>query len=491
MREDFRAIYDNPHGTRRAILTRGRKNAKTTEAALVILLHLCGPEVKSNSQLYSTAMSKEQAGVVFAVAAKMIRMSPTLHPDASGIRIKDSVKQLVYPARGTVYKALSAEAPNLYGLNPSLIVHDELGQSRGPHSPLFEAMESAVGAQEDPLSVIISTQAPTDNDLLSMLIDQALEGKNPRHILRIDTAPPELDAFSVEAIRAANPAFDLFMNQSEVLAMAEEARGLPSRQAHYENVVLNRRVETSDPLFSKEIWKRCGHPVVPDFYGKKIYAGLDLSEANDLTALVCIAAHEGRWHVKPTFWLPEEGLRERARKDRQPYDIWAQKCSDCVNQKTAECDHPEKVLSTTPGSAIEYEFVAEHLRGMFDIYDMRVVGFDRAYFKFLKPWLVKAGFTEEELERFIEYGQGYTSMSPAIRDMETIVLNDKLAHGNNPAMVMCAANAVITKDPAGNRKLDKKKARGRIDGMVGLAMAIAVANTEDLEPPADFELYVL
>jgi phage terminase large subunit-like protein len=491
MRDDFRAIYDNPHTTRRAILTRGRKNSKTTEAALIILLHLCGPEVKSNTQLYSTALSREQAGVLFDKAAKIIRMSPTLHPEASGIRIKDSGKQLLFPKRGTVYKALSAEASTAYGLNPAVTIHDELGQVRGPTSPLYEAMESATGSAEEPLSVIISTQAPTDNDLLSRLIDDAMEGHDPRTVLRIDTAHPKLDPFSIEAIRAANPAFDIFMNKDEVLAMADTARRMPSRQAEYENLVLNRRVETANPLFPKEVWMRCGHPVIPDLYGKKIYAGLDLSASNDLTALVCIAADEGRWHIKPTFWLPEEGLRERSRLDKQPYDVWARMCSDCVNAGELECSHPDKVLSTTPGSAIEYEFVAEHLRGMFDIYDMRVVGFDRAYFKFLKPWLVKAGFTDEELERFIEYGQGYMSMGPAIRDLETAVLNDKIAHGNNPGLMMCCANAVVSKDPAGNRKLDKKKARGRIDGMVALAMAIAVANTEDLEPPANFELYIL
>ena len=172
MVEDFKAIYDNPAGTRRAIISRGRKNAKTTESALILLLHLCGPEARPNSQLFSAAQSRDQAAVLFALAAKMVRMSPEL---AGVVVIRDTAKQLACPELGTLYRALSADASTAYGLSPVLTVHDELGQVRGPKSDLYEALETATAAQEEPLSIIISTQAPTDADLLSVLIDFIVE----------------------------------------------------------------------------------------------------------------------------------------------------------------------------------------------------------------------------------------------------------------------------------------------------------------------------
>jgi phage terminase large subunit-like protein len=199
MKEDLRAIYDNPAGTRRAIISRGRKNGKTIEAAMIVLLHLCGPEYKRNSQLYSTALSRDQAALLFHLAVKMIRSSPELY---AAVAIKESAKTLSCPELGTTYRALSAEATTAFGLSPAVVVHDELGQVRGPRSALYEAMETATAAQETPLAIVISTQAPTDADLLSILIDDARDGHDPHTVLWLHEAPPDL---SVEAIRAANP----------------------------------------------------------------------------------------------------------------------------------------------------------------------------------------------------------------------------------------------------------------------------------------------
>ena len=153
--------------------------------------------------MYSAAQSRDQAAIIFSLASKMVRLNPIL---ARAVRIQETAKTLVCPDLGTRYRALSAEATTAFGLSPSLIIHDELGRVRGPQSPLYEALETAVGAQEAPLSLIISTQAATDGDLMSILIDDALSGHDPTTVVRLYTAPPELDPFSEEAIRAANPA---------------------------------------------------------------------------------------------------------------------------------------------------------------------------------------------------------------------------------------------------------------------------------------------
>lgn len=448
----IKTIYDTP--TRIFILSIARKNAKTTFCAFLLLLHLAGPEAKANSQLYSAAQSRDQASILFALAAKMVRMSPELQ---QVIIIRDTAKQLFCPDLGTLYRALSAEASTAYGLSPAFIIHDELGQVKGPRSELYEALETAGAAQENPLSIIISTQAPTDSDLLSLLIDDALTGADPRVKVVIHSAPIDAEPFCEASIRLANPHYDEFMNKTEVLRQAEEAKRMPSRESSYRNLILNQRVEARSPFISRQIWLDNGD-IPHEIDGADVFGGLDLSSVSDLTALVLLSERDGKFDVNPTFWLPETGLAEKSRDDRVPYDIWAR----------------DGYLQTTPGKSIEYEFVAEYLRGVFDSCNVRALAFDRYNMKFLKPWLERVGFTEEELERFIEFGQGFVSMSPALRETESLLLNNKLRHGKHPVLTMCAANATITMDSTGNRKFTKTKQTGRIDGMVALAMAVGV-----------------
>jgi phage terminase large subunit-like protein len=206
-RGELRKIYDNPAGTRTAILSFGRKNGKTALSACLLLLHLCGPEARPNSQLYSAAQSREQAALLFSLAAKIVRLSGEL---SEVVVIRDTAKQLFCPDLGTLYRALSAEASTAFGLSPVFAVHDELGQVKGPTSELYDAIETATGAQENPLSIVISTQAPTDADLLSVLIDDALAGGDPRTTVSLYTADIDADPFSEATIRQANPAFGDF-----------------------------------------------------------------------------------------------------------------------------------------------------------------------------------------------------------------------------------------------------------------------------------------
>jgi phage terminase large subunit-like protein len=218
------------------------------------------------------------------------------------------------------------------------------------------------------------------------------------------------------------------------------------------------------------VWKACGGSVTDDLTGKDVFCGLDLSAVNDLTALVAVVPDGEVWDLVPTFWLPTDGLAEKSRMDRQPYDVW----------------HRQGFLETTPGS--EYEFVAEHLRGLFDRCNVRGVAFDRWGMKFLKPWLERVGFSPEELERFIEFGQGYVSMSPALREFESRLLNGKVRHGMHPVLTMCAANARVDSKDGINRKFMKAKTTGRIDGMVAAAMGIsAAASALQGEGPSIYE----
>lgn len=478
-RDALRDIYSSP--TRLYIYSVGRKNAKTALSAFLLLLHICGPEARPNGQLYSTAQSKEQAAVLFNLAAKCARQSPTLNQRGLLV-IRDTMKEILCPELGTKYRALSADAATAYGLSPFFAVHDELGQVKGPQSELYEAVETAFGAQDDPLSIVISTQAPTDNDLLSRLIDDAIQGEDPRIKCRIYSAPMDADAFSEDTIRIANPAFGDFQSRDETLLTARSAQRMPSKEPLYRNLILNQRVETVSLFCSPRVWKENGAKPQELDYDEFMFCGLDLSETTDLTAFVRIQCKDGVWSVRPTFWLPEFGLREKSKEDRQMYDVWA----------GMEDGFGGKLLETTPGKAIDYEFVAEYLyRSHRNECPITKCAFDRYNWKHFQPYLKRAGFEEWELvvegtkedkadSKFVGFGQGFVSMSPALRSLETLLLNGKLAHGMHPVLTMCAANAVTQIDPAGNKKLSKSKSRGRIDGLVALAMAVSTAETEML-----------
>jgi phage terminase large subunit-like protein len=200
-----------------------------------------------------------------------------------------------------------------------------------------------------------------------------------------------------------------------------------------------------------------------------VYAGLDLSARTDLTALVLIGKAAGVWQVRPFFWTPEQGLIDRAKKDRAPYDQWA----------------AEGYLRTTPGATVDYEAVALDMVEILDGLDIQSIAFDRWRMDVLKKEFERIGI---ELP-LVPFGQGFQSMAPALDALEAELLNGRIAHGNHPVLSMCAANAVATKDPAGNRKLDKSRRTGRIDGLQALAMAMGAAQAAAAPIEIDTEVF--
>lgn len=453
-RDFLLAIYDNPHGTHTAILSLGRKNGKTTLAAGILLAHLVGPEACQNSQILSGAQSRDQSSIIFELASKMCAMSPML---SSLVRIQPSGKKLIGLKKNVTYRALSAEAKTAHGLSGKLVFIDELAQVVGPTDRFVEALTTSQGAYSDSLLITISTQAPTANDLLSTWIDNQKNAPDPHVVCHVYAAPEDCALDDRAAWAAANPGLGVFRSIADVERQVKLAMDMPANEPAVRNLILNQRVEADSPFVSRTTWVSNGESPGDAPQGK-VWCGLDLSSVADLTAFVAVDEHGG---VFPTFWLPTEGLREKSRKEKVPYDLWER----------------EGKLLTTPGKAIEYEFIARFLRSFFDSFDVQNVGFDRALMNFLTPWLVKEGFSEDELAKFVAFGQGTLSMTPALRELEVKLINRSLKHGNHPVLNMCAANARVVGD-SGARKFDKKKARGRIDGMTALANAIGVMPIE-------------
>ena len=446
-------VYDNPHGTRRAYLSIARKNGKTGLIAGIVLAHLTGPEAKLNSQIVSGAMSRDQAAIVFSLASKMVQLSPEL---SALVRIVPSGKRLIGLGRNVEYRALSAEGKTAHGLSPVLAVLDEIGQVEGSTSDFVDAITTSQGAHDAPLLIAISTQAPSDADLFSIWLDDARQSEDRRIVAHVYEAPKDAALDDESAWRAANPAYGAFRSAADVQEQSERAVRMPSFEPTFRNLVLNQRVQMVAPFISRGVWVLNSHePENVAFYEGPVFCGLDLSGRSDLTAFVVVAHRENRLHVRSYFWTPEKGLAERSRRDRTPWDVWAS----------------QGLIRTTPGASIDYETVARDMADILSDCDVTAIAFDRWRFDLLKKELDEIGM-DFPLQPF---GQGFKDMSPALDALESALLNERLAHGANPVLTACAANSRVERDHAGNRKLSKAKATGRIDGMVALAMAVGLA----------------
>ena len=460
-------VYDNPHKTRVAILSMARKNGKTGLIACLCLAHIVGPESSLNSQISSGAMSKENAGLVFKAMSKMINLNPELQKLT---RVVPSKKQIFGLPMNVEYMALAKDGKTNMGGSPLLLILDETGQVVGPSDDFIDAVVTSQGAHDEPLRIVISTQAASDNDLLSIWIDDALTGEDPQKICHLYEADESLDLLDEKGWYQSNPALGIFRNYEDMKNMANDAHRMKSFENSFRNLYLNQRVSKHNPFVAKSTWDSCivdRKPPISEC--EEVYGGLDLSKRTDLTAFVCVGLYKGLWYVYPQLWTPSDGLHERAKRDRSPYDVW-------VNQ-----GH----LKTTPGATVDYEFVATEMGFVNDEANLVAVAYDRYRMDVMK----------KELERLdinlplVDWGQGFKDMSPALDAVESLVLNGKMKHDNNPVMNMCAGSAIVTVNPAGDRKLDKAKTSKRIDGFQALAMACGIAERKH-EEKMDIDAFI-
>jgi phage terminase large subunit-like protein len=438
-------------GVRRAILSVARRNTKTATVAIIVLAALAGPLMVENSLVLSAARSRQQASVVFEYAKKMIRASGL----AQHFTIRDAAKEIVCPRFGTTYRAISAEATTAVGYGVRLCIHDELGQVEGPDDALFNALTTAMGSYADSLEIIISTQAANDDDLFSILIDDALKADDPAIICHLHAAPKDCALGDVKAWEIANPAMKYGVrDRADLERQAAEAARLPSREAAFRNFILNQRVRAVEHFIPPALWDACSGPVDDDAFAVgPVFGGLDLSARHDLTALALVAQdREGRWQTRLHLWTPADTIEDRERTDRAPYSVWIK----------------QGLIETMPGSMIDYAHLSERLGEICSALPMGTIMFDRWRIAELRLQLAKIGVALP----LVEMGQGFKDFTTAVDAMETAVLNGNLRHGAHPVLRWSVANVAISRDHAGNRKFDKRLRTRRIDPAVALAMAL-------------------
>jgi len=448
-------IYDNPAGTRRAIMGIARKNGKSALIAGLLLAHIAGPEAKQNTQIVSGAMSRDQAALVFALAVKMIQLDDRL----MGVtRIIPSSKRIIGLSQNVEYRALAADGTTAHGLSPVLAILDEVGQIKGGMTPFVEAILTSQGAHDEPLQIFISTQASNDADFLSQMIDDAMRTDDPKTVCHLYAADPDCDLMDRDQWVKANPALGLFRSEADLEEQMKQAERLPSMEASARNLLLNQRIALESVWLAPAPWRECSEAPDWDLFREQgVTIGLDLSMRTDLTAAVIASADEdGIVHLYPYVFTPMRGLEERSQRDRAPYADWVR----------------DGYLVAVPGSTIDYDWVAEylHLKLGEEGVEVTKVAFDRWRIDLFKKACEDSGaFSFAE---WVSVGQGYRDMSPRLEAFESLLLSGKIHHGAHPLLNMAAANAIATVDPAGSKKLDKSKASLRIDPLVAAVMAV-------------------
>jgi phage terminase large subunit-like protein len=447
-----RVAKDGRRQIRIAIKSEARGNGKTGLLAGLALCHLLGPECEPRGEIYSAAYNKLQAALMYAEMAAIIQAVPEFEVRCNLQRHGKKIEVMSGDGVGSVYESLSADDKRAHGLSPSFWVFDEFAQS--PNSDLLDNLKTAMGKRREALGVIISTQAANDQHPLSQLIDDALLGEDPSIYLQLAAASDDADIFDEKTWFACNEALGKFLDLKEFRSQAAQAKRLPSFRAKFENLRLNKRIDANVEFISDADWMLCADPLdMKALAGMPCYAGLDLSQTTDMSTVVLYWPHNGS--VLPFFWLPEEGLLDRDRKEGGHYRHW----------------RDAGLLETTPGRAINLKAIIHRLAEINVEFDLKAVAYDRWMFKSFNVQCAELG-VELPLE---EFGQGYVSMAQPVQLLEAAVLDRRLKHAGHPILRWQISNVAIEMDPAGNRKPSKKRATGHIDGVVSLLMAMGAA----------------
>ena len=469
---------------RTAVMSIGKKNAKTCLVAALVLAHMCVKDlVVPNNQLYSLAFDREQAAIVYKYASAMVQMDEEL---ADRINIVDSRKKLIDRVSGSEFIALSGEKKGKHGKSAGLIAFDELADF-GTDGTLYDALMTARGAHADSLAWIFSTQSPDDHAILSQLIDYGLkvqrgEIDDPTFKLFLWMVDPDRDPWEETNWYLANPALGDFKSLDSMRDEAQKAQNMPSREASFRNLHLNQRIDASAHFITPDLWKDCGDAPDPEtFAGREWWGGLDLSGKNDLTSLELVSqAEDGIWDVLSFFWAPGDNLRLKEDRDRAPYTLWRDK----------------GFLIAKPGKVIDYAWVAKQIQELKEDINIAGIKFDRWRIADLRremdavgleTWILGEDWKEGDVcvkppgLCLIPHGQGFRDMNPAVEILEDLLMKKELRHGMHPVLTWCISNTRIQADPANNRKPDKLKSTGRIDGCVALMMALngAASKAED------------
>ena len=415
-----------------------KKNGKSELAAAVALLMTCG-DGEWGAEVYGCASDRQQASIVFDVAVDMVDQCPALKKRIKPIM---SVKRLVYQPTNSFYQVLSAEAYTKHGLNVHAVIFDELHAQ--PNRELFDVMTKGSGdARTQPLYFLITT-AGTDRN--SICFEQHQKAEDILMGRKIDpTFYPVIygiadddDWGSEESWYKANPSLGHTIALEKVQNAYQSAKENPAEENIFRQLRLNQWVKQSTRWMPMDRWDECDFEVDQDsLLGRECYAGLDLSSTSDITAFVLVfppRTEEEKYSILPFFWIPEENLQLRVRREHVPYDVWEK----------------QGHLQMTEGNVIHYGFIEKFIEDLGMKYHILEIAFDRWGAVQMVQNLEGMGFT------VVPFGQGYKDMSPPTKELMKLTLEKKLAHGGHPVLRWMMDNVFVRQDPAGNIRWIRK-----------------------------------
>lgn len=410
---------------------------------------------EQRAEVYGCASDRQQASIVFEVAADMVRMCPAL---SKRVKILASMKRMIFLPTNSIYQVLSSDAFTKHGLNISGVVYDELHAA--PDRKLFDVMTVGSGdARAQPLYFLITTAG---NDTHSICYEQhqkaldIIEGRkhDPTFYPIIYGAADDQDWTDPKVWAQANPSLGETIAIEKVVQACESAKQNPAEENSFRQLRLNQWVKQAVRWMPMEKWDACKLTFSEDdLEGRVCYAGLDLSSTSDLTALVLVfppTTEDEPYFILPYFWLPEDTLPLRVKKDRVLYDVWER----------------QGHILTTEGNAVHYGFIHQFICRLRERFNIREIAYDRWNSGMLVQTLADDDFI------VVPFGQGFASMSNPTKELMRLVLAKSICHNGHPVLRWNMDNIFVKTDPAGNVKIDKEKSTEKVDGAVALVMAL-------------------
>ncbi len=454
-------------GTRRfrsAYIEVARKNGKSTDSA-GSGLYLAFADGEPGAEVYSAATKRDQARIVHQEAIRMVRKNPLLKKYIRIYKDNLSIEQTA-----SKYEPLGGDSDSMDGLNVHGAIVDELHAHKNRET--LELLETGTGSREQPLIIMITTAGV---DRRSVCFEKH---EYTRKVLQgwkdgtfeddswfgIIYSLDDGDDWQDEKVWVkANPNLGVSKYLTDLQIKAKRASQMAAVLNNFLRRELNVWVTGAVKWVNMDKWSECAGDLPAlkmeeRLKGMTCYGGLDLSSVSDITAFVMAFLDEDdNVHTVCRFWIPEDTL-EVIPNYRSPED--AKQIKRWVN---------DGYIEATPGAVIDHDYIYAQLEKDADDFHIDQAAFDRWGASSVTQTLEKKGMT------MVQFGQGYASMSPAMKEFERHVLSGKLRHGNNPVLTWMADNLIARVDPAGNTKPDKEKSREKIDGMVALIMALDLA----------------
>ncbi|HFU4086994.1 TPA: terminase large subunit [Streptococcus suis] len=431
-----------------------KKNGKS-ELAAAIALYLLYADNEASAEVYGAACDRNQASIVFDVAKQMVQMSRPLEKRS---KIMGATKRIVNYSNAGFYQVLSAETGTKHGLNVSGLVFDEIHAQ--PNRHLYDVLTKGSGdAREQPLFFIITTAGTDRNSICYELHTKALDILNGR---KKDTSfypvvygLSDEDDWNDEANwLKANPSLGYTIGIDRVREAYQQALDNPAEENVFKQLRLNMWTSSSVAWIPEHVYAKGNDPIqYENLKGRSCYAGLDLSSTSDITAFVLVFPprfEEENYIVLPFFWLPEDTLELRCRRDHVLYDVWER----------------QGYIKTTEGNVVHYGFIEKFIEDLSEIYHIKEIAYDRWNATQMVQNLEGMGLT------MVPFGQGYKDMSPPSKELYKLMMEGKIQHGGHPVLKWMGQNVVMRQDPAGNIKPDKEKSVEKIDGIVALIMGL-------------------